>query len=227
MIQIRKGIIFENPELRIREYCEIEIYRGYDDKHSVNNIVTEEDIKNANRLYAMINRYNRNESSNLLRNTKRIENVLKEVPEKELFSFATEEWSLMKATIEALLTEFLTVDGIGLAKATKILHLKRPNLFPVLDRYVMMFLLGVDNSATSKSRQIELGIEALEVTRTLLVSQKASFVDLTEHLKDLPITLTPVRIFDILCWSTEKWDILEELKAPYGTPHKSLFHFSV
>lgn len=29
-------------------------------------------------------------------------------------------------------------------------------------------------------------------------------------------------MFDILCWTTEKWDVRGIHKAPYGTPHKSL-----
>lgn len=37
MIKLRDDIVFEDPQSRIREYCEIEIYRGYDDKRSVNN----------------------------------------------------------------------------------------------------------------------------------------------------------------------------------------------
>ena len=30
------------------------------------------------------------------------------------------------------------------------------------------------------------------------------------------------RIFDILCWTTEKWDKRGIHNAPYGIPHKSL-----
>ena len=46
-----------NPEDRIREYCEIEIYQGYDDKHSITNKITRYDVDAANKLYAMIDRY--------------------------------------------------------------------------------------------------------------------------------------------------------------------------
>ncbi len=41
-----------NPEDRIREYCEIEIYQGYDDKHSITNKITRSDVDAANKLYA-------------------------------------------------------------------------------------------------------------------------------------------------------------------------------
>jgi hypothetical protein len=88
----------------------------------------------------------------------------------------------------------------------------------------MLFLLNVDNSVTPKSAQMVFGLEALEITRTRIAKQRTSFDELSESLKDLPIPLTPVRIFDILCWTTEKWDILGQLTAPYGTPHKSLLH---
>jgi hypothetical protein len=222
MLKIRKDIVFEKPENRIREYCEIEIYYGYDDKHTVDNVLTKDDICNANHLHAMIDRYNPNESANLLKNTTKIGQVLEVVPRVDIFALTNEEWSFAKTAIEKLFAEFLSVDGIGLAKTTKILHLKRPNLFPVLDRLVMMFLLNCDISETSKSRQIELAIEALENTRECLIKQEDAFRHLVADLEDLPIALTPVRIFDILCWSTEKWDILRKLTAPHGIPSKSL-----
>jgi hypothetical protein len=59
-----------------------------------------------------------------------------------------------------LLAELLSVSGIGLAKATKILHLKRPNLFPVLDSFVLKFLLNTDISDVEKRRQLDIGLKA-------------------------------------------------------------------
>ena len=97
--------------------------------------------------------------------------------------------------------------GIGLAKATKILHLKRPNLFPVLDSFVINFLLGINVSSVEKRHQLDIGIQALEKTREIMIKQKGEFEKLIEQTRDLPIPLTPIRMFDILCWTTEKWDI--------------------
>ncbi len=65
-IRLRDDVFFSNPESRIWEYCEIEVYAGYDDQHSGNNVITKADIVAANTLYAMIDRYNKTESRRIL-----------------------------------------------------------------------------------------------------------------------------------------------------------------
>jgi hypothetical protein len=65
MIKLRDDVVFEDPQSRIREYCAIEIYHDYDDKHTINNDITQRDIDSANRLYAMIDRYDNEESKRL------------------------------------------------------------------------------------------------------------------------------------------------------------------
>lgn len=222
MIKLRDDVLFEDPESRIREYCRIEIYSGYDDKHSVNNDISQEDIQNANNLYAMIDRYDKTESRRLLNNSERISKLLSEIPDIELLDVSDEEWPKIKNRISDLFHEFLSLKGVGLAKTTKILHLKRPKLIPVFDSYVIKFLLGIDISGMLKRRQVELGLEALERAREIIVKQKDEFKKLVQQTRDLPIPLSFVRMFDILCWTTEKWDIRGILNAPHGTPHKSL-----
>jgi len=222
MIKLRENVVLEDPESRIREYCEIEEYRGYDDKHSINNVISKEDILSANNLYAMIDRYDNTESSRLLNHSERIKENLAKVPNKDIFAVSCEEWREVKSNIKALLTDFLSIKGIGLAKATKILHLKRPNLFPVLDSFIIKFLLDIEIAEVEKTNHVEIGLKALELTRWIIIKQEAAFRDLDSQMSDLPIKLTPVRLFDILCWTTEKWDIRKKLTAPYGTPHKSL-----
>lgn len=39
-IKLSNGMVINNPEDRIREYCRVEIYDGYDDCHEVNNAIT-------------------------------------------------------------------------------------------------------------------------------------------------------------------------------------------
>jgi len=224
MIRLRDDIAFEDPESRIREYCAIEIYRGYDDRHSVDDIVSARDIESANNLYAMIDRYDSTESRRLLSHSDKIRETLAGVPNKDIFAMSLNEWAAVREKIKALLAELLSIKGIGLAKATKILHLKRPNLFPVLDSFVIKFLLSIDISDLEKTRQLEIGLGALESAREIMIRQEGAFTGLVDRTRDLPIRLTAVRIFDILCWTTEKWDLRRSLIAPYGTPHKSLLH---
>lgn len=221
MIKLRDDIIFEDPQSRIREYCAIEIYHGYDNKHSIDDEVSQEDIATANELYAMIDRYDKGESRRLLSSSERISTLLSMIPDMEISAASGEKWLELKGNIRRLLVEFLSVKGIGLAKATKILHLKRPRLFPVLDSFVIKFLLGI-NMSVEKSAQLDMGMQALELARMIMADQKVEFEKLIEQTRDLPISLTPVRMFDILCWTAEKWDVRGILKAPYGVPYNSL-----
>lgn len=222
VIKLRDDIIFRDPALRIREYCAVEIYHGYDDKHNVSDNLSQGDITAANELAAMIDRYDKTESSRLLSHDRSISNLLSPIPNTDIFAFTDEEWLKLRRNIRKLLAEFLSIKGIGLAKATKILHLKRPNLFPVVDSFVIKFLLGTDISGFEKSRQLDIGLKALDKAREIITNQKFEFEELAEQTSDLPIALTPVRMFDILCWTTEKWDIRRNLNAPYGVPRKSL-----
>lgn len=222
MIKLRDDIVFDNPQSRIQEYCEIEVCQGYDDKHSVNDIITKEDVLAANELYANINRYDRYESKRLLSRSKSISRILSTISNVDILHVKGDEWPDLRNKVGGLLDQFLSVKGIGIAKATKILHLKRPNLFPVLDSYVIKFLLDIDISQEDKPDQRRIALEALDLIRETMVKQRAEFEKLGEKLSVLPIPLTAVRVFDILCWTAEKWDIRRKLNAPHGTPNKSL-----
>lgn len=225
MIRLRDDVIFRDPQSRIREYCEVEICQGYDDRHSINHRITQRDIDAANELFAMIGRYDKSESKRLLRHTKSISSLLSSIPNVDIYVVSAEEWIELRSKIEKLLAQFLSVKDVGLAKATKILHLKRPNLFPVLDSLVIKFILNINISEVDKGAQLGIGLQALERIRKIMVEQKVEFEKLVEQTRDIPITLTPVRMFDILCWTAEKWDIRGVLNAPYGVPRKSLLTF--
>jgi len=222
MIKLRDDVVFEDPQSRIREYCEIEVCQGYDDKHSVNHAITQRDIDAANELYAMIDRYDKGESRRLLGNSKNISSLLSSIPNMDIYAVSNKEWLGLRSKIEKLFVEFLSIKGIGLAKATKILHLKRPNLIPILDSFVIKFLLDVNISDEEKGNHVDIGLKTLDRVREIITNQRVVFEKLVEQTQDLPIQLTPVRMFDILCWTAEKWDIRRILNAPYGVPNKSL-----
>jgi len=69
-------------------------------------------------------------------------------------------------------------------------------------------------------------MQAIEMARRIMTAQKSEFEKLSEQLSNLPISLTPIRMFDILCWTTEKWDIRGNPHAPHGTAHESLLKAS-
>ena len=226
MIKLREDVVFSDPQSRIREYCEIEIYHGYDDKHSIDNVISQRDVDAANNLYAMIGRYDKDESARLLSHSKSIIRFLASIPNVNIHEVVDSEWPRIRRRIGELLIEFLSIKGIGLAKATKILHLKRPNLIPVLDSLVINFLLGINISGIDKRRQVEIGLQALDHIRKTIINQKSAFEKLAEETRDLPIQLTIIRLFDILCWTAEKWDIRKNTNAPRGHASKSLLQTS-
>ena len=221
MIRLRDDVVFDDPESRIREYCEIEVYWGYEDRHSINDVVSKDDVDAANELYAMIDRYDKNESNRLLRRTDSISGSLSVIPNVPLYTLNDEEWDNLQGDIRDLFLKFLLIHGFGLAKTTKILHLKRPEVFPVLDSLVVKFLLGAQ-LGFDRDRDIKLGLNALDKMRNIIIDNLDEFVALKNSLSDLHIPLTITRLFDILCWSTEKWDIQGRLRAPKGIPSASL-----
>lgn len=221
MIKLRDDIVFEDPQSRIREYCEIEVCHGYDDRHSIDDNITQVDIDAANELYAMIDVYDKGESKRLLK-CSITANLLSTIPNIDIYAVPRKEWLTFRTKIKELLTELLSIEGIGLAKATKVLHLKRPNLIPILDSFIIRFLLDVDISDVNKSSQVKIGIQALDRIRQIMIKQRVALEELVEQTRDLPILLTPLRLCDILCWTAEKWDIRGIHNAPYGIPHKSL-----
>jgi hypothetical protein len=222
-IRLRDDVFFSDPESRIREYCEIEVYFGYDDKHSVDNIITQSDIDAANELYAMIDLYFKGTSRRILDKSSSLAPLLSSIPHQPIDGFKDNEWSEIKKKIVPVLKAMTSIYGVGVPTATKILHLKRPQLFPVLDAYVVQFLTG--KPLTSSPRDIDLALKCLDITREIIVSQQDEFNQLWSRLSNLPIELSIVRLFDILCWSTYKWDILGRTNAPRGKASKSLIGY--
>lgn len=225
-IRLNNGVVFYRPEERIREYCTIEVYRdigyrgGYDDHHNATDVVTEDDLEAANNLYANMSSGARRR---ILGNPE-IPSRLAAVRDAELGEVSDKEWEDVKAVIRSLLAEFLSIPKVRLTKAMKVLHLKRPHLFPILDSFVVKFLTGNDleENRFSEEELLQIGITSLETARTDIVTNRAAFHELETRLSDLPIPLTAVRIYDILCWTQEKWVNRGDTSAPRGTASLSL-----
>jgi hypothetical protein len=220
------GAVFGRAEDRIREYCGIEVYvdrnykGGYDDHHNVTDSVTPDDVEAANNLYAQISSLDR---ERLVRNPE-IPAKLAVIKDADLGGLGFEEWERMKMPIRSLLASFLSIPNVKLGKATKILHLKRPQLFPILDSYVVKFLTGVDmeNNSFSTDELLQIGMNCLGIARSDLIKNQRGFSELQSRLADLPTSLTAVRLYDILCWTQEKWVNRGETSGPHGVAHRSL-----
>jgi hypothetical protein len=223
---LNNGVVFHRPEERIREYCAIEVYRdvgyrgGYDDHQNVTDIVTEEDLEAANNLYAHMTLEDRRR----IRGNPKIPSKLAAVRDAELGEMSDEEWEHVKADIRPLIAEFLSIPKVRLAKTMKVLHLKRPHLFSALDPFVVKFLTGNDleENRFSEEELLQIGITSLETARTDIVTNREAFRELETRLSDLPTPLTAVRVYDILCWTQDKWINRGDTSAPHGTASLSL-----
>jgi len=222
MIELRRAILFKKPAERIREYCEIEVYREYDGSHNINNTISEEDIQAANTLYAAIDRDDTSESTRLLEISEQIAKKLDRVPNTPLHKIPIKDWDEQRQNIQDVLDCIMSVEGYGIERATKILHLKRPEVFPILDSYVVKFLL--EDTQDIPNTDLGQGMKCIELARTIIRDNQDGFVDTQRKLRDLPIPLPIIRIFDILCWTTAKWDLQGDTTAPRGTASKSLLN---
>lgn len=218
-VHFSKGITIKNPEARVREYCKIEIYQGYDNCHNMTNNIIPKDIEAANRLFARITPL----AAKGLISSDVIPLILEKIQNVDLDEVSDNSWIENKLTMKELLRACLQIPGVGLAVATKVLHLKRPKLIPILDSFVMKFLTGVDISTVSEDASLlECGIDALEIVRKDLINNHEALCSLQKQLTDLPIPVGRIRLYDILCWSTEKWDIRSDPSAPFGQAFASL-----
>ena len=201
------SICFPWPERRVREYCSLEAYRGYDDFHSVDCVVSPRDIDASRRLHPDKVRFG-NESQFVV-NSRGIQRALGRVPDAEIDVLSDDEWAGLREACGTLLGEFTAIPGVGLAKAGKVLHLKRPHLFPAMDSFVIELLTGAPTAP--KGKQVELGLKTMDTVRADIRANAPAYFTLQQRLADLPIPLTRVRMHDILCWSYWKWDRLRNL----------------
>jgi len=223
---LANDIEFHRTEERIREYCDVEVYRdrnykgGYDDRHNPTDLITKEDLEAANNLYARMSVL---DFRRILGNAE-IPGLMSAVRDVELASVTDEEWNSVKTAVRPLLSAFLAIQNVKLAKTMKILHLKRPHLFPILDSFVVKFLTGNDmeKNRFSDEELLEIGLDSLEKARKDIIKNMAAFEALQSRLSNLPTPLTVVRMYDILCWTQEKWVNRGDTSAPYGVASRSL-----
>jgi hypothetical protein len=135
-------------------------------------------------------------------------------PEGKLYADAIELFNAVDA-----------LENVGSAIASKILHIKRPHFFPILDSQLKLLYKeeaarAYQQSATWKSRQPEWGhlywaavradlrdtgnVDALAILRQQLLSATTG-ADVTEHRRRLA-NLSNLRLMDILAWQISKPD---------------------
>ena len=126
-----------------------------------------------------------------------IEDALRRIPGDQ--SLAAPSGEIPWDALHDLYAAFGGIPGIGLAKATKALHKKRPHLIPMLDSYVAAYLRSVEEIPVG-----DFADEALGLTRSYKVDLDANsdtLVSVQHGLNEQGYTLGLCRILDLYTWT--------------------------
>jgi len=196
------------PEARIREYAQIEVYEEYDGRHNSTNVINTSDMAGARALYAWYHEGpHERASQNAMRTDPMIRSQLERTEDRYLGSIDDKDAQLLSSELGPLLSLFMRIDWVGPAVATKILHLHKPDLIPVIDSHVLKFYAGRGTENLSKPEQARLVLDTVDQIRVTLRDNQEEFKGLARRLTNLPIPLTRTRMHDILVWSIWKWDL--------------------
>ncbi|MEX2236501.1 MAG: DUF6308 family protein [Dehalococcoidia bacterium] len=97
-------------------------------------------------------------------------------------------WDAVRSLIRATVAP-----GIGLSRATKILHKKRPALIPVIDEPIMRYALRVTPNLPSEPA--EATVRVMEILKQDLDANLSALLRTTEDVDD--VALTPLRVLDL------------------------------
>jgi hypothetical protein len=190
-------------------------YPFYDSVEPDPYVFGADDIRLANRIIA---RMGASATAALLGRRSQIESAMRGIRVDATLAAPTDEvpW-------DAIAQMYAAVDNlphIGLPRATKALHRKRPALIPILDSVVEEYLVEVGGPAPRA-----LGERGLELTRRYhaeilhcLDELRAARLDLQER----GLNLTECRLLDIFLWAysgTYQPFALESSSRHMGSPH--------
>ena len=86
--------------------------------------------------------------------------------------------------------------------ATKMLHLKRPALFPVLDRLVVESVKGHISSTASPTTKASQSLAVIQHLRGEIRAHEGEIVEIQARLRVIGVNRTTTRIMDGLLWMT-------------------------
>jgi hypothetical protein len=108
---------------------------------------------------------------------------------------------------QAVAEQFVARRGVGYTKAYKVLHIKRPHLFPVLDARLRRLYSDVERQYTRDHRaQLRHDYNYWGVIRRDVVDNRAALVDYRLQLaaggalQPQMATLSDIRLLDIVSW---------------------------
>lgn len=192
---LRNGTTIAEPSLVLRFVMKDGSYRAYDEPHVAHdNSLSLDDVKMANKIQGRMGPL---VVQAIMRVAADVEPLLAQIPAATCL-MDTEisiPWNPLRRVFEIM----LNVPEVGLARATKILHKKRPSLIPILDSIVEKYLqMGGGVAAQNKP---ELAVELMRVYKIDLDANSNSLRCLCHVLKRRGINLTECRLLDIYLWA--------------------------
>src|SRR5437763_13230937 len=193
-LRFRNGVVLREP----LELAVVYLQRAYSTYDStairVDDEWRREDAQIAKRGGA---RMSSREIDALMGRADTIEEALRRIPGDLSLAAPSEEipWDALQDLFSAV----GGIPGIGLAKATKALHKKRPHLIPILDSVVAGYLRSVEEIPVG-----DFADEAVGLTRSYKVDLDANadpLVSVQHGLNEQGFTLTLCRILDLYTWA--------------------------
>ncbi len=189
----RPDIVVNDPLNSLIELFELPLSVEYDTRGPGNrDLISRDDVALINRTMGARSSY-----SNWNRLFKRgtLAGLRAIKPEIDVFLTSDSEWTEQHVMDNlAWVFALVTGKGIGIAVATKILHLKRPRLIPVCDSYVLR-LMGIPGQNAGS------GVALVECLRTLRTQWTPPLQKLQRSLRDRGYDRSLVRIADAVMWS--------------------------
>ena len=194
-LQLRSGLVIADPLLEALKFIETDgTYENYDVVTVDAADLTEADIRVANRIIA---RMGPTEVAAVLTRRDQVKAALADIPASA--TLADEEQAVPWDALGWLFASLEGLPGIGMARATKILHKKRPALIPILDEVVARYLVTVEGPAGGRVAQ--RGLTLTRAYHRELHQSLPAIACVRSELARRGIWLTECRLLDIYLWA--------------------------
>jgi len=195
-LTLRNGVTIADPLATALEFLEQDsTYRKYDQAAvALDNKLTREDIRIANQMIA---RMSPAVVDGILSRSKAVGAALAQIPPTA--TLVDPEDVVPWEALTSLLWAIKGAPEVGLARATKVLHKKRPALIPILDAVLEKYLRGVDGLR----RRGDFAVDSVGLIRSYKRELDASLPvlqALQKALRKRGIDLTEVRLLDLFLW---------------------------
>jgi hypothetical protein len=195
---LRNGVAIEDPLADALAFIELDgTYQRYDTVVVDPWDLSEADVQLAN---AIIARMGAPERAAVLSRREQVRGALRAIPPTT--SLTAPAHDVPWVAVRRLFAALDGLPGIALARATKVLHKKRPALVPILDEVVVGYLEGVEGTPLVKLGSLaETGTGLTRAYHRELQLALPVLAWVREELAGRGFQLTECRLLDIYLWA--------------------------